>query len=319
MVHEEDLLRPAALDDPAKRQELDKMISAVREQPAMEAYFLRDEPSASEFKNLARLVAYITERDNKHLTYINLLPSYSFAGVPKYEEYIRGFIKTVHPQLISYAHYPFLKTADLPEYFLNLAVVRREALAAKLPFMTIIQASDFDHNWRLPTASELRWSVYTSLAYGSKGISYFLYWGPKHFGGLYQDGKSTELLPAAVKLNKEIKALSGVLAPLRSTGVYNTNPIPIGTAQIPGAAPIKISSHGQFTIGLMEDSAGHRYCLLVNRDYKKEQTATIAFRNARLVQELNRSTGKFKKLGDSDWFGRYSIKLAAGDGRLFSY
>ena len=39
----------------------------------------------------------------------------------------------------------------------------------------------------------MRWLVYTTLAYGGKGISYFLYWGPKAYGGLYQDGVRTPL------------------------------------------------------------------------------------------------------------------------------
>jgi 2-isopropylmalate synthase len=48
----------------------------------------------------------------------------------------------------------------------------------------IIEASIIEPSWRLVNKNELRFLVYTTLAYGGRGISYFLYWGPKSYGGL---------------------------------------------------------------------------------------------------------------------------------------
>ena len=71
------LLNPAMLDDAAKRAQLDALIERVKNHPAMEAYFITDEPGAGAFPGLGKLVAYLRERDPAHLAYINLFPTYA--------------------------------------------------------------------------------------------------------------------------------------------------------------------------------------------------------------------------------------------------
>src|SRR6187549_3792800 len=57
------LLKPEVLHDPAKRAELDQLIARVNEHPALEAYYLTDEPGAGAFRGLGELVKYLRERD----------------------------------------------------------------------------------------------------------------------------------------------------------------------------------------------------------------------------------------------------------------
>ncbi len=71
------LLTPEALDDPAKRAQLDALIEKVKNHPALEAYFITDEPGAGAFAGWGRLVAYLRQRDPAHLAYINLYPTYA--------------------------------------------------------------------------------------------------------------------------------------------------------------------------------------------------------------------------------------------------
>jgi len=72
-----DLLAPEALDDPAKLQGLNALIDRAKSHPALYAYYVTDEPNASRFAALGRLVAYLRERDPAHLAYINLFPTCS--------------------------------------------------------------------------------------------------------------------------------------------------------------------------------------------------------------------------------------------------
>ena len=203
-----DLLNPATLDDTAQRARLDALIETVKNHPAMEAYFITNEPGAGAFPGLDKLVAYLRERDPAHLAYINLFPSYAneaqlgvsadaaerarvgyplnFAGVGvsdktvlAYRGYLAKFVKIVKPDLISYDHYHFMKKDDGKQYFLNLALVRDAAIEAGKPFLNIIQASLVEKVWRLPNPAETRFLVFTTMAYGGRGISYFTYWGPK--------------------------------------------------------------------------------------------------------------------------------------------
>jgi signal transduction histidine kinase len=41
-----ELLKPEVLDDPVKRAQLDALIEQVKKHPALEAYYLTDEPGA---------------------------------------------------------------------------------------------------------------------------------------------------------------------------------------------------------------------------------------------------------------------------------
>ena len=75
LTHE--LLNPTTLDDPARRVQLDQLIDRVRKHPALEAYYITDEPGASAFLAIGKLVSYLRERDPSHLAYINLFPTYA--------------------------------------------------------------------------------------------------------------------------------------------------------------------------------------------------------------------------------------------------
>lgn len=76
-ILQDGLLNPATLDDPAKRAQLDAIIEKVKNHPAMDAYFITDEPGAGAFPGLGKLVAYLRDRDPAHLAYINLFPTYA--------------------------------------------------------------------------------------------------------------------------------------------------------------------------------------------------------------------------------------------------
>jgi len=349
------LLRPQTLDDPVKRAELDALIERVRKHPAMEAYYIKDEPGAGAFPGLGRLFAYLRERDPAHFAYVNLYPTYAnerqlgvsadaadrarvgyptnFAGVGtddqtvlRYREHVKRYIEIVKPELISYDHYHFLKPdkdgrpVDGKQYFLNLALIRQAALEANKPFLNIIQANTIHESWRLPSASELRFLVFTTMAYGGRGISYFTYWGPARYNGLYQDGKPGSLLGPVVELNKEINAFGPELLKLNSVAVYHTAPLPYGAEAIPANAPVQIRGAGEFVLGLFaRANAGKPTAfMIVNRDYSMESTATlkIALRGTKL-QEFDRQTDRwayFESLGATR---TVNIKLAPGDGRLF--
>jgi hypothetical protein len=319
------LLNPAALDNPEQKAKLDALIDRVKNHPALYAYFLRDEPSAPDFPGLARLVAYLRERDPAHLAYINLFPTYAnnqqlgTTGdtVTAYREHLRQFIEVVKPALISYDHYHFFKNRDGDEYFLNLGMIRQAALDAGLPFLNIIQASDGEKVWRFPTGDELRWLVYTTLAYGGRGISYFVYWGPASYRGLYCDGKPTPLAPDAAELNAEVAALSPELMTLDSLGAYHTAPLPRGAEAIPADCPVRIVGKGEFVLGLFGKGGQVTAFMIVNRDYHNSAAARLQLpQGTRGLQEFDRARKSWQgySAGPAQ---TVTVDLRPGDGRLF--
>lgn len=341
------LLNTAALDDAVKRKQLDALIESVKNHPALEAYHILDEPSAAAFPALGRLVTYLRERDPKHLAYINLFPTYANeqqlgvtaanaqrgrAGYPKgltgveadnkvvlaYREHLKQYIEIVKPDLISYDHYHFFKEKDGPEYFLNLALIRTEAIESNIPFLNIIQGGNFLKVWRLPSADEIRWLVFTTMAYGGRGISYFTYWGPQSYGGLYQDGKASPLASKVALINAEIEKFGPSLMTLDSMGVYHTEPLPLGTEPVPADAPVQISSDGDFVLGLFGLKGRITAFMIVNRSYSHSAQAAMKISiPAAKLQELDRSTGKWVDSMDLADNAIVNIDLRPGDGRLF--
>lgn len=286
------------VDDPKQAATLDALVSKVRNHPALYEYFITDEPGAGYFPKLGKLVAFLRERDPKHLAYINLLPTYApgtalnvsddgaararvsapqdFVGVNaddkvamRYREYLKQFVDTVHPDLISYDHYSFMKAGDGPQYFLNLSLVRDAAVEAHKPFLNIIQACDSPaEGWREPTANEIRWLSYTSLAYGAQGISHFRY-----DTGFWNDpdkGNSPKAkFWAIAQVNREFVAIGRQLQPLQSIGAYHCGAVPQGGEPLPAkSAFVPDPASQNLLLGYFGATADRpTHVLVVNLDY----------------------------------------------------
>lgn len=341
------LIHPDSLNDPERREKLDALIDSVKNHPALYGYHLTDEPGSGAFPGLGKLVAYLKERDPNHLAYINLFPTYANeqqlgvsadeaerqkVGIPTnfegtadykrtilaYKEHLRQYVQTVKPELISYDHYHFLRNdVDGSQYFLNLGLIREAALDAGLPFLNIIQASTIEPSWRLVNKNELRWLVYTTIAYGGKGISYFLYWGPVSYGGLYQDGKRKPLADDVAEINKDLKVIGPEMMKLQSTAVYHTPPVPVGGVAVPADSPIRIVNDGEFVLGLFKNHGKSDTFMVVNRNYRKSSTARIMLPdNVRALKEFNRKTGEWSTYTSVNSSRTAVIDLKPGDGRL---
>ena len=252
-----------ALDDPDQKKRLDAIVEAVKKHPAMYAYCLNDEPSAAIFYNQSRMKAYFETNDPSHLVFINLLPvtasnkQLGTAGdsISAYTNYLSEFVRVLKPRVLCYDHYHFGVRGDGLKYFLNLKLIRQAAIDAGIPFMNFVQACSWTKNSRIPTGEELRWLAYTSLAYGSGGIGYYVYGHPKHDGGMMYTASSEEMFGKtgvilggpptplyyyARELNREFAATAAQLQSLRSLGVYHVGILPEGASPLPDAAPFKL-------------------------------------------------------------------------------
>ncbi len=336
------LLVPETMDDPSKLAALGVLVDRVKEHPALYAYHLVDEPSAKAFPALGKLVAFLRERDPKHLAYINVLPIYANneqlgvkgSRVEAYREHLRLFVETVKPDLVSYDHYQFRRGDDGQEYFLNLAMIREAAQTRGIPFMNIVQASSWvpgslasPDSPRVPVPEELRYLAYTTLAYGAQAISYYVYGYPAHDGGMirYEEGgKKTTLYDAAKTLNREFVAIAKELQPLQSIGVYHGGMHPMGTNGLPANSSITFDppiadldyKPGDRVQGFLLGTFGKAgsteasHCIVVNLDYKAE--AVVGVKGQGSVEVFDAGTGEWKAAGSD----RAELKLAGGEGKL---
>ncbi|HOW70447.1 MAG TPA: hypothetical protein PKY77_07590 [Phycisphaerae bacterium] len=245
------LLCPQTLDDPAQVAKLDALIERVKNHPSLYAYWIIDQPGAALFPGLGRLVAHLRARDPAHMADINLFPTYANndqLGVKgdtetAYREYLRQFIETVKPDLLSYDHYHFAVGHDTDQYFLNLGMIRRAALDAGIPFLNIVQGCTWDPGMRVPNGDEMRWLNYTSLAYGAQGLSYYVYSHAGHEGGMARaDGTITPQYEAARVLNREFVAIAAQLLSLQSLGAYHVGKPYRGAEPLPASSPFRLDA-----------------------------------------------------------------------------
>lgn len=285
------LLTPATLDDPERREKLDALIARASKHPAMYAYHLIDEPNASQFPALGRLVAYLRERDPAHLAYINLFPTYASneqlgnkgGVVTAYQEHLRLYVEQVKPALISYDHYQFALKGDNDQYFLNLALIRRAAQEAGVPFLNIVQACTWAPQvMRIPNSNELRYLVFTTLAYGAQAISYYVYAHPGHEGSIANlDGTPGPLYQALKTYNREFVAIARELQPLRSLAVQHTALRENGCEPLPPDAVFRLdptTSPAQprgFLLGSFGTKDKPSHVMVVNLDYTTAVKTTL--------------------------------------------
>ncbi len=321
-------LRAPAPDETDWEARVAAAVADYHHHPALAGYFVVDEPPASDFPSVAKVVAALHAADPKRVAYVNLLPDYvpsEDLGAASYEEYVGRFVQEVRPRLLSYDYYPFGTEKDRSTFFSSLGTVRDVALRHDLPFMLIVLAMPHA-NYRDPTEAELAWQVFHALAFGARGISYFAYWTPtkgahaermKFRFGLIEGGKPTLHYFQAARLNRELRAVAEQLTAYRSISVADS----IG--EIGGAfpiGPIEAVDGGAFTAGLFANERGDLAVLLVNRDYRYGATARLRLRDgAENPDAFYVAAGRWKADGNVAFSlppgGAQLLRWQAPDGR----
>jgi hypothetical protein len=260
------------VDPKAARTAVEKLIGEVRNHPAVYGYYLRDEPPASFFPGLAAVASVVKEKHPGVWPYINLFPNYadtSQLGTKTYDEYVEKFVETCKPPVLSYDHYAVLEGGSLRgEYFANLESMRRAAVKHKLPFWQIVLAVGC-LNYREPSMTDMRFQVYTSLAYGARGLAYFKYFTPTvgnyRNGPIDPFGHETPMWHVMRQINLQVGKLAPTLLKLTSDGVYHFGTIPAGCKKPDDKSLVK-SMPGNMLVGEFTHEDGTRYIMVVNKD-----------------------------------------------------
>ena len=282
-----------ALDDVAATAAVAKRIASVKDHPALFIYHHDDEPPVGRFVQLAKVKNWLRKQDPRHPAWVNLLPTYAdnkMLGVEgeiirAYREHVRLFDEIYCPELLSYDHYQFNVGGDTGDYFLNLGIVRQNALALDVPFLNGVQACTW---WppegqaspaapRVPGADELRYLAYTTLAYGAQGIYYYVYSFPGHTGSIVGlDGIPGPNYDVLKVLNREFLAIARELRPYRFVGAYFQGTNPSGTTPYCGQAVLNVGPKDAAVLVSRFDYAGSpsRF-MVVNLDYRHKHDITV--------------------------------------------
>jgi len=249
----------------------------------------------------------------------NLLP-YS------YEDYVYRWASK-QPDFLLFDHYPFRTGGGFSnEYYANLEIIRRQALAASLDFWTYIQSVGITGALRSPSDSELRYNVYSSLAYGAKGLNYFTYETPAGQGESFHDGiilpggAQGPLYTSAQSVNGKVLKLGPTLKTLASQAVYHTGTLPSMTTALPaGFFWQPVDAAQPLIIGYFKNDSGREYVMVVNKDTVNEKTVSFALSTKPAnVTEISQSTGLETATDYHASSGILSALLAPGEGRLYA-
>ena len=320
-----DWAKPTPEEIPKIEKTLDEMLAKYAGHPAFQGFVLADEMGVAQHPRLAVINQYLLKKDPKHLPYYNMLPLYAFSNKhAEYEAMVQDYIDTVKPALVSWDHYrQMFEGGDESTYWKNLEIMRKKCTEAGVPFNQII-VSLKHMGYRECSEADLRWQVYTSLAFGSRGIQYFTYWFTKGLAWadapsfIDKNGKRDRKYEYGKKINNRIAKLGPTLVKLVCTGAYCAgNPIPPGAVPLPDNAPVKKAEGGRVVVGCFQSADGKRYIFPVNRTLRYVVTSKLTLDEwAESVSEVSQETGELlppTPLTD----GTLELKLQPGDGQLF--
>jgi len=288
---------------------------ALGDDPAVWGFYVRDEPKADEFEQVAGPVAEFHQAAPNRPAYVNLM-----AWMP-----LDQYLSTVRPRFLSYDYYQWWWGTQ--NHFGRLAAHREAALQAGIPLICWVEANaDPRWEWGKPGATylpdnapKLRQSVYTALAYGVQGIQWFV--GPLVFeqgeGGLLRP-TLTQAGEDIKQINAELEALGPELLSLRSAGV-TLGPRLGDQGSVPPVDTWVWSKTSRLVVGLFEGPRGERAAMVVNADVERARRAVLHLRGGpdgfRLFDRVER---RWVRLATRQVAGASiaELDLPPGDGAL---
>lgn len=292
--------------------------------PANGGYYLRDEPSAELFAELADWARRILAVDVAHPCYINLFPTYASAkqlGTATYQAHVDRYASEVPVPFISFDHYPILGETLRADFYENLEIISSKAREVGKPFWAFGMSVAIDPAYPRAKREHLRLELYSALAYGAQVLQYFTYWTPPSGGEKFNqgpielDGRKTVVYHRVRAMNDEIRRIAPVFTGAKVLSVGHTGEIPRGTrAYAPVGPNIDIKTSGAGALVSHMENKGRQYLVIVNRDFLKPMQLWTKWDEAAKMYRVNKSGEVHPIRRDSE----YAV-IAPGDVRILTW
>jgi len=273
---------------------LDDIINELKDHPATYAYHIYDEPSTSMIPSLKLQKDKIESLDPKHPVYINLCPDGSSGslGVDYYWDYIETYIRDCGLKFVSYDLYPCRPdgATDYPDgvvqyFYMCLEAVSSLTRQYGIPFWAFAASCWIDRELNLyakPSVENLRFQVYTDLAYGAQVIEYFtiMQYGGTDFAPMMIDGTWSEAYDILKAFNLEMQNRGFVFDGCKVDKVRHTNLLPswgkaLSSADLPLAIESIVTSQDA-TVSFFSNR-GNEYVSVGNKSMKEKMNMTAVF------------------------------------------
>jgi len=284
---------------PELKSEPEKTANRFKNHPALEGYYLGDEPGRPLFEELGELNKRLKSTVDKHYSFVNLYPDInsnkSKFGTRDYKEYVNVFDSIFPAPYLSFDFYPVVDGGIHPRWYENMEFYMKKYHDEGRPFWAFAlttsylaysddspqpSLNDFYQLYKtyqpertfvhdIPTLAELRLQIFVNLAYGAQGIEY---WSFRGFGSpLDAQGKRTVVYDRLQKISNEIQNYSGVFLGAKVVSVQQTGlNIPDGTTRLTQLPePIKLlETIGEGAVVSVLENNGNSFMVIVNRDFK---------------------------------------------------
>lgn len=308
-------------DTQALYNQLDSAISEYGNNPGTGGYYLIDQPTSAEYAMTQSVTSYLKSNDPAHLTAFSLGPNYGGSyGYADYTAYVDAFA-ALQPGIMFFDNFPLPSTGVRSDYYANHEIIRSKGLQYNIRTGVTIQMIDYGGLYTNPSESQIRWQVYTSLAYGCTGIMYYSYWMHPSYGNggcvAYDGTRNTSNWNLVQALNNEINYLAPYLMDCKSDSVYHIGTVPAGCSGPPPGLLANVTSYTYDMIqGMYTSSNGTKYMILVNKDTSNNNSCTLTLDSSvTKVECLNATDGGFSELSISN--NQVMVGLAPGQGYLF--
>lgn len=275
----------------------EKIAARFKSHPALEGYYLADEPGRADFDELAQLNNRLGKADNSHYSFVNLYPDInsnrSKFGTKSYREYVDIFDSLFAAPYLSFDFYPVVDGGIHPRWYENLEFFSSRYASSGRPFRAFTLTTsylaysndspqptleDFYQLYKtyhpektfvhdIPSLEGLRLQTFVNLAYGAQGIEL---WSFRGFGSpLDKYGKRTVVFERVQKVLDEIQRYAPVFLGSKVVSVAHTGQeIPNGTIRFSNLPPhfemLETSGDGAVVSLLKKGST--LFLVVVNRD-----------------------------------------------------
>lgn len=313
------------------------MVAAYKRHKGLAGYYIKDEPTIEQLDQMAGMYKALLAQDPVHIPHVNLNPVYAtgmLAGRNYEKDYVEKWIALAgakNLKSLSFDNYMFMDDGTLREapYYQNLDIIRRLGLKYDIKTSAYLQSVGIPGAYRRPNEQELRFNMYSILAYGVKYPVWFTYTRPADNTAerftpaiLNTGGQVTDLYEPFKQLNREAKNLGRELVKLQATAVYHTGPaIPQGAEPLPGAYYLQPApGSGSLLMARMQDpSEGNRqYAMIVNKSLTDVVTLTFnVHAPVTAIEEVSKLTGTRNALQIVN--GKITVSFEPGEGRLLRF
>ena len=327
----------ASLSEAALDQRVGEIVASGGGSSALLGYFVLDEPGATRFPLLGRVVAAFRRHAPDKLAYVNLYPNYATIGAPDesqletptYREHLERYVAEVRPQFLSYDNYMVLYSDDLRDreraarYFANLLDVRAVAQENGLPWWQIVSSNQIRPVTPPPSPANLLLQAWTTLAAGARSVGWFTYYGLSYgYPPIDRHGRKTATWFYLQLANRQLSAIGPIMTGLTSTGVFFTPPAPgEGLPALPGEYVAAVDDWGRGTPAMVGEfsgaaAGGHPktvpHVMLVNLSLERSAHFTLTLASGYAVEAAaSVDDGRFFPIDVAN-----GIRLPAGQGIL---